>query len=486
MLGIFTFLCIGLAQAQEMVTIPADAYKAILKRLDELQKRVDQLEGQSLRQGSEGDRQAAVIPKYKRLEKDVEEIYDTLDQVETKTLKDRINFGAELRTRMDNFYLRDHFDPVLGRKRDQSNDNHWTNRFRLNMDAEITKGLLFHGRLAVYKNWADSDRVMTFADPNTAHVPDTTTLKLDRAYVDWIVPGTPVPIAITFGRHPSSEGPPTEFKENRLRQSTYPALLFDGEADGIVATVGLEKYTGLKNSGLRLAYGKGFQDDDDMDIYLDSRGGLDDLNLMAVFFETELPSLPDSLLVLSWVRGTDFVDSPINTSVNLGDMDIFGAHVQVPNVADSGLDIFFSWGLNKSNANGKFINVPVAPGMTVPMGLLSADGDSDRTGWAILAGLRYTLPFDFLNKAKIGFEYNHGSKYWFSFTQGANELYNRLATRGDVYDIYYIQPLNRYLFLRTGYTYVDYDYSGSGWHLGQPQRIDDELSDFYVLIDCRF
>lgn len=45
-------------------------------------------------------------------------------------------------------------------------------------------------------------------------------------------------------------------KENRSRQSTYPSLLFDGEADGIVATVGLERYTGLKNSGLRFAYGK--------------------------------------------------------------------------------------------------------------------------------------------------------------------------------------------------------------------------------------
>ena len=39
-----------------------------------------------------------------------------------------------------------------------------------------------------------------------------------------------------------------------------------------------------------------------------------------------------------------------------------------------------------------------------------------------------------LSKAtiNIGAEYNYGSKYWFSATQGAEDMYNKLATRGHV------------------------------------------------------
>ncbi len=478
LLSAFFLMVPGMLQASgQTVTLPVEDYRAILQRLDALQQRVDRLEKEKV--------------ETRKLSKDIDEIYDTLDKVETKTIEDKLNIGAELRTRMDNFKVRDHRNMITGKEEDLSNDNFWSNRFRLNLSAKVIKGLDFHGRLTVYKNWADSDRYVMYSDPNRAHVPDDTTLKLDRAYIDWVLPHSPVPVALTIGRHPSTEGPPLEFKENRKRQSTYPALLFDGEADGIVMTFGLERYLGLKNSGLRLAYGKGYQSDDDKDIYLDERGGIDDLDVFAAFFETELPRIPGSLLVLSYVRGDNFVDTPLGATRNLGDMDLFGIHVQATNVVDSGLDLFLSWGLNNSHPNGKFAYMsvgkdPSGQAINAPMGLLSSDGEHDRTGWAIYAGLRYTLPMALLNNPKLGFEFNHGSKYWFSFTQGSTEIFNKLASRGDVYDFYYIQPVNRYLFLRTGYTWIDYDYSGSGWHIGQPFRIDDKFSDFYVLIDCRF
>lgn len=118
--------------------------------------------------------------------------------------------------------------------------------------------------------------------------------------------------------------------------------------------------------------------------------------------------------------------------------------------------------------------------------MLSSDGEDSHTGWAIYTGLRYTIPVAALKHPKVGFEYNHGSRYWFSFTQGSIELYNKLATRGDVYDFYYIQPFSKYLFLRAGYTLLDYNYTGSGWHVGQPMDSDQELENLYLLFDCRF
>ncbi len=462
--------------AGETVTIPKAAYQAILDRLDALQRRVDQLEREKYQTKTGGVQQAA-IPK---MQKDIEEIYDTLDEVETKTLKDRINFGAEVRVRVDNYYNKDYvFYDATGTPHKDSDhqDNFWSSRFRLNMDAKISRDLTFHGRLSVTKNWADNDNPSFYNEFNRGHGASDTSVEFERAYVDWIVPNSPVPLAITFGRQPSTEGPPIEYRENRLRQSTYPALLYDGETDGIVATIGLERYIGVKDSGLRLAYGKGFQDDDDMANWRDN-SGLDDTNFMAAFFEGQIPMVKNSLMVFSYIRGFDMVDNPLGANTNVGDMDLFGVHLQASDIMKTGVDAFVSWGLNHSHPDGN-----VAENMG---GLLTDDGKDNKTGWAIYAGLRYMLPIQVLNNPKIGFEYNHGSQYWFTFTQSSIEPFNKLATRGDVYDVYYIQPLNKNLFARIGYTYIDYDYTNSGIHLGKPRDTDESLSDAYFLLDCRF
>jgi hypothetical protein len=334
---------------------------------------------------------------------------------------------------------------------------------------------------------------MVANDANRAHIPGDTNLKLDRAYVDWI-PDLPIPLAFTLGRQPSSEGPGNEFKENKLRQSTYPALIFDGESDGIVTTLGLERYTGLKSAAARFYYAKGFQSSDNYTVFLDQMPqDLSDTNVYGFFFETEVPTLQDSLFVLSYVRGNEFPDM-FENSATLGDMDLYGAHFQVGNVMNFGLDLFCSLGMNVTHPNGTIFSMTVpnplgGQDLSIPMGglFINDEGDTEsQTGYAVYAGVRYTLPMEALNQAKIGFEYNHGSDYWFSYTWGSSELYNKLATRGDVFDFYYLQPFNDNLFMRTGYTMVNYDYTGSGMHLGKPMESEAELRNFYVTLDVRF
>ncbi len=474
------------AAAQKTVTIPAEDYQAIISQLKTLQQRVNKLEHRSPSNKVE----SAAIPS--KVTKDINDIYDTLDEVETKTLKDRINFGAELRTRVDNFTVKNHLYFSTGTQGvKESNDNSWTNRFRLNMDAEIRKNLKFTGRLTAYKFFAGSNSPdsAVYGDYNSAHLPSGTNIKLDRAYIDWVPSGMPVPLAFTFGRHPSSEGPPFELKENRKRQSTYPALLFDGEADGIVATIGLQRYTGWKNSALRFAYGKGYQDKDSVNAYLDSPSGLNYTDVFATFFETEIPGVSNSLLVLSALRAdnmaVDFSSSNIpylgGQAKNVGDLDLYGLHVQADKVMNSSFDVFMSLGLNHTHPNGQYLTYGPQK-----LGLLNNDGTSAHTGWALYTGLRYTITSARFNNPKVGFEYNHGSEYWFSFTSGPSELYNKLATRGNAYDLYYIQPFNKNLFGRIGYTYVNYDYSLTAFPVGDFGKSQEELRNAYMLLDCRF
>jgi hypothetical protein len=301
----------------------------------------------------------------------------------------------------------------------------------------------------------------------------------------------PIPLAITFGRHPSSEGPPFELKENRLRQSTYPALLFDGEADGIVATIGLERYTGLKNSGLRFAYGKGYQDEDNVNAYLDSPSGLNDTDVFAAFFESAIPGVNNSLMVFSALRANEMAVDFTNTSIpgletqakNVGDLDLYGIHAQADKVMNSNFDVFMSLGLNQTHPNGQYLTYTLNG---AHLGLLNNDGTSEHTGWAIYTGLRYTINSDRFLNPKVGFEYNHGSEYWFSFSSGPAELYNKLATRGNAYDVYYIQPFNKNLYARLGYTYIDYDYSLSAFPVGDFGKSQEELRNAYMMLDCRF
>lgn len=491
--------------AQETVTLPAEVYNAILEKLDALQKRVSVLEAE--KESSSGIAETAPSQGDTLSRKDVDEIYDTLDALETKMYSDRINMGGELRTRVDNYKLSDLNPNVDFRVNtadgsfifpsgDDEDSNNWTNRFRLNMDANISDSLSFHGRLAVYKNWGDSDitTYTTYNDMNRAHWPGTSGVKLDRAYIDW-VPDFVIPVSVTVGRHPSTEGPPQEYKENRSRQATYPSLLFDSENDGIVVTLGLERYTGLVDSGWRFAYGKGYHSDNDdstsFSFFDDTNAG--DTNMYATFFETQIPGVPNSLAVLSYAHLTDLTSSfmGVDAPTNLGNMDLYGIHAQASDFMNSGLDLFVSWAMNSTDPNGRThdfgpdFGLPAGmPGMT--MGLLSMDGQEDQTGYGIFAGLRYTLPMVALNMPKIGFEYNHGSQYWMSMTMGSSEMFNKLSTRGNAYELYYIQPVNDNLFFRAGATLIDYEYTNSGSHIGEPRKTDAKLRNYYLLMDVRF
>ncbi|OHE11581.1 MAG: hypothetical protein A2329_09365 [Sulfurimonas sp. RIFOXYB2_FULL_37_5] len=82
------------------------------------------------------------------------------------------------------------------------------------------------------------------------------------------------------------------------------------------------------------------------------------------------------------------------------------------------------------------------------------------TGYSYYAGLQ--VP-GFMTGQRAGFEYNHGSKYWRSFTYGEDTLVgSKLSTRGDAYELYYTLPIvGKNLTAQLSYVYIDYDYSGS-------------------------
>ncbi|MEA3354427.1 MAG: DUF3373 family protein [Campylobacterota bacterium] len=95
---------------------------------------------------------------------------------------------------------------------------------------------------------------------------------------------------------------------------------------------------------------------------------------------------------------------------------------------------------------------------SVKSGMLGST--EEKTGHSIYMGVQIPCPIS--EDARIGVEYNKGSKYWRSFTYGEDTMAgSKLAARGSAWEVYYKKPLTKSLTLQARYTSIDYDYTGS-------------------------
>jgi hypothetical protein len=197
---------------------------------------------------------------------------------------------------------------------------------------------------------------------------------------------------------------------------------------------------------------------------------------------------------LQWNRGFNIFDSPViasttlpapfnslQPSVDLGDIDWFGitALSTLKNIGPGRLNVFGSGALSVTHPNTNtnafggglmFNDDPLSAGL---------QGNESKTGWAGYVGIRYDMN---MNRTKLGFEYNHGSKDWITFAPAADDMWtSKLGVRGNVYEWYLIQEFKleaissfaSKTFVRIGYQYYDFDYTGSNNWVGAPVKITD-------------
>ncbi len=414
------------------------------------------------------------------------------------------------------------------------NDTVMFNRFRLKLKAQVTENIQFKTRLSMYKTWGHetmlpvqgnffADRAFgPFFDGTMGHVPMDNVLRVDYAYATWSnIFGYPVWFSI--GRRASTEGIPTTVRQNTIKESTagVAGLLIDWAFDGL--TVGVAPYIeALPGFYAKLCYGRGY----DSGLRTDVAGLVTpkDTDFLGIFID---PIFTDNLNVeFNWVRAFNLFDAPpdnwpmkIDTGVmmggppsgtfitvdapvtgNVGDLDIFGANVigKLEDIGPGDLNLFISGAISRSHPNTNLRSMPFAwmdmngngavddgEIMNAGFGLLYDDDPNtpevdkkSHTGKAIYLGARY----DFTKTGtKIGVEYNYGSKYWLTFTPAADDMWtSKLGTRGHVYEAYLIQelpeiPVAKFgkAFIRVGYQYYKFKYTGSNFWLGEPKKIED-------------
>lgn len=290
------------------------------------------------------------------------------------------------------------------------------------------------------------------------------------------------PVWFSVGRRPSTNGAPTNLKANTARPGNggTPALLVDYAFDGM--TLGyapdIEMLPGFY---AKVCYGRGFDAGYQADPWGNSIKDTDMLGVAIIPVDT------DPLRVwMQWNRGFNIFDFPQMASTtfgmatapaqNLGDIDWFGigAMSTLKKVGPGDLNFFADFGMSLTHPNAK-------QGMMGGLlwgdgGLGSTETSSDKTGYAVYAGVRYDLP----TKTKIGFEFNYGSKNWITFAPAADDMWtSKVGTRGKVYEPYVIQELDlkpissvfAKAFFKLGYQYYDFEYTGSNNWQGSPVKI---------------
>jgi hypothetical protein len=111
--------------------------------------------------------------------------------------------------------------------------------------------------------------------------------------------------------------------------------------------------------------------------------------------------------------------------------------------------------------------------ITTPFGGLFSDpfgAPEKQDGNMIYLGARYTLPNE---KTKIGLEFNKGSEYWFNMALAEDDLFApKTAVRGSVWELYVTHRIDKRFVFKGDYIKYDFDYSGSGWHMGAPKDLE--------------
>ncbi len=372
--------------------------------------------------------------------------------------------------------------------RDYDNSILYTTRLRLNMGAEISEHLSFAGRLSMYKTWGDSAGVQVFngqptsmnIDGTSVSVPNSDAVRVDRAYFDWKKIAN-TGLYLSIGRRPSSGGPPLELRDSRLRGGTPLGHVVDFQFDGVTAGYVFDRDE-LPGAIFRFCYGLGYESGFGSGAELRAPADrLKDVHFGG--FNVDLLSTDNTFVqgtaLRAWnvtdgfnglvvmtvdpVSGNPAPDSAVmryTPSANLGDIDLAALLVERH---DGPVHAFASVAGMRTHPNAN----------TTPFGGLLADPFSvpeSHDAWSAYAGLRY----DVRPETQLGFEQNHGSRYWFNFTQAADDVMgSKLATRGNAYEAYLSQQVGKNLGFRLSGIKYDNQWSGAGWHVGEPKKLDE-------------
>ncbi|QIR75999.1 DUF3373 family protein [Sulfurospirillum diekertiae] len=394
---------------------------------------------------------------------------------------------------------------------DKQDNGVWTNKLILGMGAQPADNLVFKGSLAAYKafgqtNISSTSYFQTF-DWYDSQKPNDSNIRLREAYFLYTGDMGDVHYSASFGRRPSVDGFLANLRNDNENPASPISHNINMEFDGASFKFDFDKVTGISGLYAKLCLGRGFSNTTGAySMNMSSMGfnpgyvnddqtpNMDLAGLIVQFFDNGQYKLMGNYLVAKNMMdmnvqgiamtpvytssGLTYVQKPYFNFADVGDMTGGTLSLQVNGIGDGISDFlddsifFLSYAFSKTDPNNNQLGAISSSGLVSMAGML---GSSDKEfGSSIYTGVQ--VP-GIMKGQRLGLEYNHGSKYWRSFTYGEDTLAgSKLAARGNAYELYYIMPVvGKNLTAQLSYVYIDYAYTGSdtffGW-TGTPMDVD--------------
>jgi len=441
-----------------------------------------------------------------------------MNEIKAHDSGDNIKWTADLRTS---------YDAIDYKINGLSNEKNglWTNKLILGMGSQPADNLVFKGSLGVYSIFGNnsSTGMNPYSNMNwySSESPDDNTVRLREAYFLYFGNMGDVPYSVSFGRRPSVDGFLTNLRNDNENPASPIGHNINMEFDGASFKFDLDKVTGVSGMYFKICLGRGNSNADAKYPTFTGypiMGGVVPSYTQTPYVKTDGDSANMDLAGLIWqiydngqykvmanyfkgwnMMGANFTHAsdsgtpldPYDDSwnvnmVDVGDLTGGALSFQVNGIGDGISDFlddsifFLSYAFSKTDPKGSHTTVPsywanIMSGGVYPSTTTEMLGSSDKeSGYSIYTGVQ--VP-GVMKGQRLGLEYNHGSKYWRSFTYGEDTLVgSKLSARGDAYEVYYILPIvGKNLTAQLSYIYIDYDYTGSDMFFGStgtPMDVD--------------
>ena len=410
----------------------------------------------------------------------------------------------------------------------------FTNRLWLGMAFAPTSNLVFKGLISYYKAYGQSTsqsmNAFNYFDWIVNETPNPAgELRLKEAY--WLYfgdsfLGADIPWTASFGRRPATDGLLANYREDQKPKSPIGHII-NTEFDGASFKFNLENVTGISGMYFKLCMGRGMtnanirygaiQPNIQGLVGRGGRTGAFVINNMSGSEYTRVNNYSNTDLAgFIFVPYDDGQYSVHTTAFKAWDLpgivitdqtaggqylanfqqvgNMYGAAVSFlaqgigdgisDMLDDTNAFVSFAWSKTDPKGNNQMLGMTMMT-PTGPVVLGAAPGQSE-TGTSIYLGANW--PCQLIEDARVGVEYNHGSKYWRSFTYAEDTLAgSKLATRGNAYEVWFNKELiGKMLTAQLRYTYIDYKYTGSQGFFangGTPIDVDDAAAMGMQAID---
>ncbi len=407
------------------------------------------------------------------LEKKLSKTDKTLKEVKIHDAFDNIKFGVDFRNAVD---VLDYKDNNTGET--ASNNSLLTSRLYLTMAAAPMEGLIFKGKLAIYGSWgshlyAEDSGLKDWSASSTV---GDSVMRVKEAYFVYSTEVGEQPISLSIGRRPSTNGFLSNYRENEVEPGSPLAHITNMEVNAAMVRLGWDRFvtgsytkfvygrahsgetTGVYSIGHTNPWGPNAKedgDDENVDFFLALGDAYNDGQYQIMYqwahiFDTKGLNI-----------AANIADPTKGKAAAAGAADLFSLGLKVDGIGDEISDFldettfFISGAYTNYNANSGY-------------SLLDSEDGGSQDGSSIWAGI--IMPDMITDNGKIGFEYNHGSKYWTPMTWAEDTaIGSKVAVRGDAFEAYWNFNLFgvKYLPTQVRYTYAQHDYTPNvncaGW-----------------------